>query len=303
MFQRRDLLFFSFLQGLGFLDRYIVAAVLPLLIADMKLSNTEAGYLVSAFVLGYLVFSPFFGILGDRVARPPLMALGVFLWSLATLASGLTSDFSLFLLARIGVGIGEASFGTLAPGYIRDKLRDPIKTNSALSIFFSAIPVGSALGYATGGIIAERFGWNTTFLLAAVPGLLLSPLLLRYREEPREHLTQDGLGASLVKIVTLPVLMLALLGYVLSNFTLTGVSAFVTQFGTSIGFTLESVALWFGVILLCAGFLGSYFGGQLASRLASKADDAAHALLRFSAIVTLCSGPFFFAAFAASDPL
>ena len=130
--------FFTVINILNYLDRALVASVLPILVAELSLTNEQGGRLVSTFVLGYFIFSPIFGYLGDRYNRPCLMAVGVFLWSLATIATGLAGGFWVFVAARVMVGVGEASFGAVAPGYIKDLIRDPIKVNSALSLYFSA---------------------------------------------------------------------------------------------------------------------------------------------------------------------
>jgi MFS family permease len=140
----------SGLNLVNYLDRSIASAVGPSLQKDLDLNDVEFGVVIQAFMLGYFLTSPFFGSLGDRFRRRGLIALGVAVWSLATVASGLTRTFAAMVGARVIVGVGEASYATLAPTII-DDLAKPASKNRWLAVFYVAIPVGSALGYVLGG--------------------------------------------------------------------------------------------------------------------------------------------------------
>ena len=172
------------LNLLDYLDRQLLAAVLPPLQAELHLGDEQAGNIGTAFMLGYFLTAPIFGYLGDRMPRRWLIAAGVFVWSLGTLLSGHANAYVSLLLFRTLVGFGEASFGTISPGWIAD-LFSPTKRNNAISWFYLAIPVGSALGYILGGWIAAHYGWRAAFLFAGYPGLLLAFLLFLLREPAR----------------------------------------------------------------------------------------------------------------------
>lgn len=289
---------FTIINILNYLDRYLVAAVLPLLITEFGLSNEEGGHLASAFVIGYVIFAPFFGYLGDRYNRPRLMAFGVIAWSVATLLTGYSRSYYAFLGARVLVGIGEASFGTIAPGYIKDKLQDALKVNAALSIFFSAIPVGSALGYAIGGSIAKSFDWQSAFFAGGIPGLLLGLLLLRMRDEHRGGVSQPlSVKEGLLKLSRIPLLWFAIGGYVLNTFALNGVAAFVVKYGMTIGFDIDEINKYFGIILVVTGFVGTVGGGRLSTHLARNAQYPLATMLRFVGIAALLGAPFLAGAF------
>ncbi|MBA2544461.1 MAG: MFS transporter, partial [Deltaproteobacteria bacterium] len=141
----------SLLTGLNFinyLDRFILAAILPRVQAPVEdgglgLSNSEGGLLATVFLLGYFVTAPLFGKLGDRMSRKRLIAFGVLTWSAATMFSGLAGSLGSLIAARALVGIGEASYATLAPTII-DDITPPDKKGKTLAIFFLAVPVGSA---------------------------------------------------------------------------------------------------------------------------------------------------------------
>src|SRR5262249_7503150 len=137
---RLILVLLSGLNLVNYLDRILVAAVGPKLQEDLALSGVEFGLVVNAFMVGYFATSPIFGSLGDRYNRRGLVAVGVAVWSLAPAASGLAKTFSTMVATRIVVGVGEASYATLAPTII-DDLAPPSVKNRWLSVFYVAIPV------------------------------------------------------------------------------------------------------------------------------------------------------------------
>jgi MFS family permease len=172
----------------NYADRYILAAVLPKVAADPAigpLSKAAQGRLATAFVVAYLAFSPLFGWLGDRVSRWLLVGIGVILWSLASGGSGLAAGYVMLLLTRCFVGIGEAVYGPVAPSVLSD-LYPVERRGKVMAWFYMAIPLGSALGYLFGGMIAsnEKLGWRWAFYLVVVPGLLLGLLCFLMREPP-----------------------------------------------------------------------------------------------------------------------
>lgn len=297
----RLITFFTVVNLVCYLDRYIVASVLPLLIDEFQLSNQEAGSLISAFVVGYFLFAPIFGYLGDRISRPWLMGVAVFLWSLATAFSGLVASYGAFIAARIGVGIGEAGFASIAPGYFKDRIQDPVRVNSALAIFFAAIPIGSALGYLLGGMIVKYFSWHMVFFIGAAPGFLLAFFFLPLKEIRQVSTSSLNLQDGLKQILKTRILMFAIGGYVLTNFTLTAVAAFAAVYGVSLGFSLQSINLAFGLAIASAGAIGTLAGGRLASRLANRSDNPVSTLLAFSGISALLAVPLFIGAFVVSS--
>src|SRR4051812_24020501 len=108
------LVFLTIVNFLNYVDRWLVAAVMPAMKTDLGLSNTQAGFIISAFMLGYFVTSPVFGYLADRMSRLKLVMAGTTLWSIATFASGWGRTAAQIFAARTAVGVGEAS--TVSPG-------------------------------------------------------------------------------------------------------------------------------------------------------------------------------------------
>jgi MFS family permease len=292
------ILFLTLVNLLNYFDRYIVQAVEPSITKEFLLTNTQAGYVVSAFVLGYFIFSPIFGYLGDRFDRRRVMAVGLLAWSIATAMTSYATGIVSFVICRILVGVGEACYGAIVPVYLKGRIPDAVKLNRALSVFYVAIPVGAALGYVAGGQIAAVYGWRALFLMAALPGIALALGFLMLRaeglvvESAEAHPPSRGFGVGLAQIASSPFLVLVILGYVLNTFALNGVAAFVVRHGTSLGLSDSEASTYFGVILVVTGLIGTLGGGMLASRLVTGRADTVSGLLSFVTYSTLFGVPF-----------
>jgi MFS family permease len=173
----------------NYMDRYLLTAVEPqaraeLFSADDPNQLQKMGILLGAFMITYMITAPIFGWLSDRFSRWKLVGIGLLLWSLATWASGHAHDFWTMLLFRCLVGIGEAAYGPAAPAIIADLF--PLKhRGKAITIFYIAIPVGSALGFVYGGQIQEWHGWRYAFYYMLPPGLILGICCFFMREPKR----------------------------------------------------------------------------------------------------------------------
>lgn len=298
--------FLTLINILNFFDRYIVQAVEPVLKSEFGLTNQESGWLGAAFVVGYVFFSPLFGFFGDRVDRRILMAVGLVAWSLCTGLGGFSVGFTMFMIARMLVGVGEASFGTIVPSFLKGRVSDMVALNSALSIFFVAIPVGSALGYIAGGQVAATWGWRTLFILAAIPGLVLSFGFMWIAKEDRSLVpleSRPSFVAGVAAIVKEPVLRLSILGYVLQTFALNGIAMFVVRHVANLGMSEDAAAQYFGINLAITGFVGALGGGQLASRLVANSTMPVRGLLLFVGVTTMLGVPFLASALLLETPL
>ena len=169
---------------LNYIDRQVLFAVFPLIKSGLHLSDTALGFLGSAFMLSYLLFAPLFGWLGDHWSRTGLASGGLVVWSMATALAGFAPGYRTLLAARATVGIGEASFGTVSPGLVADYFPKE-RRGQILSWFYVAIPVGSALGYLLGGVLGQKYGWHTAFMMVGLPGLLLAIPIALLRTPPR----------------------------------------------------------------------------------------------------------------------
>jgi MFS family permease len=168
----------------NYIDRQIISGVLSLVQRDLALSDTALGALGSAFMILYLAGSIPLGILGDRVARPRLIATGVAVWGAATLLSGLARSYGQLFLTRALVGIGEASYGPTATAMVSD-LFPRARRGLVNALFNAAIPVGGAIGVIVGGVVGTRYGWRAAFLLVGLPSVGLALLAWRLGDPPR----------------------------------------------------------------------------------------------------------------------
>jgi predicted MFS family arabinose efflux permease len=285
------------LNVLNYLDRFVGAAVLPLIITGLALTDGQAGTLQSAFILVYSLASPAAGALGDRGRRLRLAAGGVALWSAATVASGLAPTYGWLLAARALVGIGEAAFGVVTPSLLAD-LYPPDRRGRALGIFYAAVPVGSALGYMVGGAVGQRFGWREAFFVAGGPGLLLAGALLLLREPPRGSFDAAPAPAgrtlreAWAALRARPSYVVNTAAQTIYTFSIGGLAAWMpTYLVRERQLTLQAATFTFGLILVLAGFLGTLIGGQAGDRLAARHPEAgAHFV--FSGVALVASLPF-----------
>ena len=164
---------------LNYIDRYVAAAVLPLLQKEFGISDQQGGYVVSVFMVAYMIASPFAGVLADRYPRRYFVGGGVLLWSLATMASGFSGSFRHLLAARSFIGIGEAGFGGVAPTLISD-LFPKERRGRRLAYFYVAITfnpeeVADNMKKYGGCIPGIRAGKPTEEYLAYVLSRLTAP--------------------------------------------------------------------------------------------------------------------------------
>lgn len=265
----------------NYFDRYVLSAVLPSVQRDLGLTDSQNGWLGTAFMLGYFVTSPIFGYLGDRSSRKWLIAVGIFVWSVGTLLTGFAATFAAMIAFRVLVGVGEASYATISPSYISDRF-PAAKRNNALTIFYVAIPVGAALGTIIGGMIGAKWGWRHAFIYAGAPGLLLALALLPFAEPERGgsddsgHLAKPSV-ADVLRLFKLPDYLLVVSGYVAYTFALGAFALWGPTFLNRVhAMPEETAAKFFGAVLVVAGLLGTFAGGFAATAW-HKTNRAAYA--------------------------
>jgi MFS family permease len=275
----------------NYIDRQVLAANLDpiekqLLPVGGANNKERLGDLALAFMLSYMIFAPLFGWLADRVPRWKLVGVGVILWSLASGASGLAGSlhgsataatygflgsFGLLLLTRCFVGIGEAAYGPVAPTVISDLY--PVKSRgTVLAWFYAAIPVGSALGYAFGGLA----GWPWSFYWVVPPGLVLG-LWCFFMPEPQLGAADLGQGTparrarlkDYLLLARIPSYVLNCLGMAAMTFALGGIGHWMPTYIASRSTALDSghIGTIFGAIVVVAGLGATLLGGWVGDRL------------------------------------
>lgn len=301
----------TLLNFLNYVDRYILAAVLPRIKVDLSLSDFQLGLLTNAFLIAYFATAPVFGRLGDRLRRTPLISVGVAVWSAATAATGVVRSFIQMMTARAVIGIGEASYATISPALLADYF-PPNRRGGVFSIFYVAIPVGSAIGFLLGGFLDQRYGWRTAFFIVGLPGLALAVLALTAPDPPRGVLDTPADRAAVAegRHLSAAAALRALLRNRLYSFTVLGYAAYtfaVGGFGTWMptylqrvrGLELARADYVVGAITVVAGLGGTFVGGFLADRLRPRVRNAD---LLVSGVSMLLAAPASWLALSIAEP-
>ena len=307
---RRALTLLLCINLFNYIDRQILAAVLPHLKHDFLAGdpnqNGKAGLLTTAFLLSYMCTAPIFGWLADRFSRWLLVGISVAIWSIASGWSGLAGSFFVLLCTRAFVGIGEAGYGPAAPTIISDLF--PVERRGRmLALFYLAIPVGGALGYAFGGKMADWCGWRWAFYAVVPPGLLLAALSFFMRDTRRGIARRsapklaDYLALFRIRSYTLNTAAMTAL-----TFAIGGFSAWLPdyiffdrgkEFSPSPNL-LGHIDLTFGIITATAGLFATILGGWAGDALRRKFPSSyflvsgAGILLSFPATVAMLFVPF-----------
>ena len=303
---------------LSFLDRQVLSILIEPIKHELKVSDALIGILTGPI---FVIFYTFLGIpiawLADRKSRPAIIAVSLALWSGFTAVSGVAANFATLALARLGVGFGEAGCNPSSHSLIADVSR-PEQRASGLAFYSMGVPIGTFLGLAMGGLVADAYGWRAAFMVAAAPGLVLAAVIGLTVKEPRGRSAPVDLARS----VTQPVhdfleVIRALAGK--RTFWLvagaTGFSAFVGYahlyytaafFLRCHGHELDQIAAGFGLkakgflgptlgaITGAGGLAGTLIGGWLADRAAVRDRRAFMSVPALAAVVAV---PFFFLIF------
>jgi MFS transporter, Spinster family, sphingosine-1-phosphate transporter len=285
----------TFINLFNYLDRWVMSSVIEPIKAELHVTDAELGLIGTGFIVVYFLTSPIFGTLGDRKKRPPLIALGVAVWSIATTLGGFARGFSSLLLTRSCVGIGEAAYGTIAPALLSDHF--PLERRGRIfSIFFAAIPIGSAAGYIVGGLAGAAFGWRAAFWIAGIPGLVLAALVLIVKDAPRGqnddapvHAAHAGSLAAYGDLLRNRPYLLAVLGYAAYTFALGGLAFWMPAFLSRVrGMPQKEATVTFGIIAVATGFAGTFSGGWLGDYFLKKSKQS---YLWVSGVATLLAAP------------
>jgi MFS family permease len=172
----------------NFIDRQILAILAPAIKDELLLSDTQIGALSGvAFGIFYATLGIPIARLADRYSRVSIISICLSIWSLMTAFSGLATNFAQLLIARIGVGIGEAGGSPPSHSLLADYFA-PGKRATALGIYALGVPIGILFGNLAGGWIGEIFGWRQAFFLVGLPGIVLAIILkLTVKEPPRGY--------------------------------------------------------------------------------------------------------------------
>ena len=295
----------------NFLDRQIVTILAEPIKVDLGLSDTQIGLMTGlAFAIFYTVLGIPIARLADRANRVSIISAALVIWSGMTALCGMAQNFTQMLLARIGVGVGEAGCSPPAHSLIADYY-PPEQRASALSIYALGIPIGSILGLLAGGWIAEFYGWRVAFYLVGLPGIALALVFkltvrepLRGMSEPNRQATtqaeQPPLGATIRTLLQTRTMLHLAMGGALTSFVGYGLGQWMPAFFIRIhGMGIAETATYFGLVLGVASAIGTFLGGTLADRF-SSIDRRVYAWLPAAGV--LIAFPFYVVAMLQNNP-
>lgn len=284
------------LNILNYIDRNVLFAVQSEVKKEFAVSDGQIGVLTTAFFFTYMFAAPLVGWAGDRFPRKNIVVVGIFIWSGFTFLTWFVHDYHQLLFRHAIVGIGEASYATIAPTLIADSF-PTIKRGRMLSIFFLGLPVGSAAGYFVGGFVAHQFGWRAPFMAAGIPGFLLAILLWFLPEPPRGEQEQKAPGNFLNLLTGLSrngAFVTATLGMALYTFAVGGMQVWIPTFLVRIrGMELRAANIDFAIVTIINGIVATLLGGWIGDRLLKRYFGAYYS---FSGVAMLIAVPFMVAA-------
>lgn len=260
---------------LNYVDRYVLPAVAIPIEREFHLNDAQFGALTTAFLLVYAIAAVPFGIWGDRGIRRTVIGVGVTIWSVATLFTGLARSFAQLFAARALLGIGEAGYFPAGTSLLADYF-PPLSRGRAMSVWSAGSFLGIAIGFAGGGIIASRYGWRVAFYLTAIPGLICGLLAFRLREPVRGAAEASGRQAQPIASVTfahfralatIRTLRATIAAETILFFVLAGAAAWLpTYLGRSFNLGTAGAGTLAGGILVLGGLIGCLAGGAIADR-------------------------------------
>ena len=269
----------TIVYSFNFIDRQLLAILQEAIKADLGLSDGQLGLLTGfAFAAFYVIAGIPIARWADRSNRRDIVALSLFLWSFMTAISGFVQNYTQLLLARIGVGIGEAGGSPPSHSMISDIFR-PSERASAIGFYSMGVSIGILFGFLAGGWLNEFFGWRVAFLVVGAPGILLAIFVRFTVAEPVRGLNEQRQDNP-VPVPLTDVLSLlwsrrsfrhmaigaglnAFAGYSTSNWT---ASFMIRSHGMSTG----ELGTWLALTIGLGGAVGVFCGGLLADRLGSR---------------------------------
>ncbi|HEY5820077.1 MAG TPA: MFS transporter [Mesorhizobium sp.] len=262
----------------NFFDRAVPAIVLEPMRKEWSLSDLQLGIISAAFTVVYAVAGIPLGRLADTRSRKTIMGLGLIVWSGFTAAGAAAGGFVSFLLTRIGVGIGEASYAPAATALIGD-LFPANKRSRAMGIFMLGLPLGLLLAFFTVGAMVKAFGsWRAPFVIAMIPGLVIALLMFTIREPERgaaeTHASSEAPIANPIrKVLGIRTMWWIILAGIAANFAAYATNAFmVPLMQRFFGLPLEMAAVSTGVIVGLTGLVGLTAGGWVGDRMHERSD-------------------------------
>jgi MFS family permease len=259
----------ALLNVLAFVDRQLLVALAPLLIADLGLTRAQIGLLVGISFIGvFAVGTLVVGVLADRWNRPRLIALGLAVWSGATAFTATAGGFASLVAWRSLVGVGEAALPATALAMVGDRVPTR-RLGLATGVYYAGVPVGFALSFALSGLLGPRLGWRACFLALGALGLAVTVLVLRIQDPPRRGgaaVSGAGVRGVWSAVAERPTILLLTAAGVLLVYASASSQHAITWLVAERGFGYSRAALLSGAVILVAGLAGNLAIGAITDR-------------------------------------
>lgn len=269
----------TLVYSFNFIDRQLLSILQEAIKADLGLSDSQLGLLTGfAFALFYVTAGIPIARWADRANRRNIVALSLFIWSFMTALSGAAQNYAQLLLARIGVGIGEAGGSPPSHSIISD-IFPPASRATALGFYSTGVSFGILFGFLLGGWLNEFFGWRVAFVVVGVPGIILAILVRWTMSEPVRGLMEQkqvtDVAPSFSDVIKLLWSRMAFrhlaLGAALNAFASYSSSSWTASFMIrSHGMTTGELGTYLALIMGAGGAVGVFFGGYIADRLSPR---------------------------------
>ncbi len=278
-YKRFALLMLTVVYTFNFIDRQLLVILQEPIKADMGLSDAQLGLLSGfSFAVIYVTAGIPIAYIADRSNRRNIISYSLAIWSGMTALSGFVQTYWQLLAARVGVGLGEAGGSPPAHALISDYY-PARQRGTALSVYSSGIYIGILLGYLFGGVLAEKLGWRTTFLVMGIPGIIFAIVFRFTIKEPtrgyydhrHQHRGAQSLSSTLALLKKRPAFWYIALGCAFTAYASYGNGNFLPSFLIrNHGFSLSEAGVTLAVAAGVAGAIGTFLGGYLGDRLAVK---------------------------------
>lgn len=292
---------------LSFIDRMILSLLVGPIRADLGISDTQMSLLMGfAFAIFYSLLGIPLGAVADRGSRRGLIVAGIAAWSVMTALCGLTRSYATLFLARVGVGVGEATLSPAAYSILGDYFPRE-RLGRAMAVYSIGVPLGSGIALVAGSLVVKFVSegpalalpllgvlepWRLAFLIIGAPGLLVALLVaLAVREPPRAGGAPAASRGEFSAFVRANRAALAchFVGMSLVALVMYGAMAWIPQFlNRTYGMPMPQAGLWFGSATALCGAAGLLLGGWLADRMYRRGFKDAHLrVIRLNAVILL----------------
>jgi MFS family permease len=263
---------------LNFFDRQLLGALGEPVRHEFHLSDTALGFLGTIFTIIYAFVGLPLGALSDRWSRNKLIALGTAFWSILTAATGFAQNYAQIFIARLGVGVGEATCAPAGQSLIGD-LFPPQQRAKAMGVFMLGLPAGIFLAYISAGAIATKYGWRAAFWFACIPGIILAVMALRIPEPLRGGLdpgrvittAKNAVKSPFAAVLGLPTMWWIIMSGIFHNFNMYAINSFNTPFLQRFHeMSLLNASYVSSISVGAVGAIGLLVGGWLADKVSAR---------------------------------